>query len=91
MPEVVGVNEGVPVGDGVGFAVGEMDAVPVPLLVKVGVALGVVDLEAPVEKVVEGVGVAVRGQQAAAEVEPVELVVKPAPQEVHVESPVVAA
>jgi hypothetical protein len=40
---------------------------------------------------VEGVGEAVRGQQAAAELDPVELVLKPAPQEVHVESPVVAA
>ena len=52
---------------------------------------GVLDGAAPVEKVAVVEEVTVRGQQAAAEVEPVELVVKPAPQEVHVESPVVAA
>ena len=80
-PVMGGADEGL----GVALAVG----------LRVGLALTAFELvlegEAPTEIVGVAVGVAVRGQQAAAEVEPVELVVKPAPQGVHVESPVVAA
>ena len=66
-----------------GTTVGETEGVKEPE--------GVLEGAAPEEKVGVVEEVTVRGQQAAAEVDPVEVVVKPAPQEVHVESPVVAA
>ena len=52
---------------------------------------GVLERVAPEESVAVAVDEAVRGTQAAAEVAPVELVVKPAPQDAHAAAPAAAA